>query len=292
VLHDCTLKDELHADRPLTRIIVATPNSQRTRLWLNEVTLEIDTEAKVVRRLVIMRNRLGTPIAKTTFTLIETSPDDDAKYHLEGHLAEPFHIYEGAISPRVKLELLARWSGARAGKAEAKARKEPSVTLKDAEGRTQTPLAQPGKLATVLFFVLPDCPIVNASAPEIQRICKDYEAKKVATFLVYPDPDVSAQQVKEHCKAFGLTSPALLDPTHLLVKNAGATIAPEAAVLDPAGKVVYRGRIDDLYAALGKRRPAPTQRDLRIALDEILQGKAVSTPTTKAIGCFLPEPKK
>lgn len=165
------------------------------------------------------------------------------------------------------------------------------ATFKDLEGRMHTPLAQPGKKATVLFFVLPDCPIVNASAPEIQRICNDYRGKNVATYLVYADPDMTVEQAKKHGKEYGLTGPALLDPTHVLVKKTGVTIAPEVAVLNSAGQVVYRGRIDDLYVALGKRRPAPTQRDLRNALDEILQGKAVSTPTTKAIGCFLPEPK-
>jgi peroxiredoxin len=176
-----------------------------------------------------------------------------------------------------------------AGKGDAK---PASVTFRDIDGRTQTPLAQPDKKATVLFFIIPNCPIVNASAPEIQRIGKDFESKKVAAFLVYADPDVTVQQAKKHRKEYGLTFPALIDPTHVLVKKTGVTIAPEVAVLDPAEQVVYRGRIDDLYVDYGKRRPEPTQRDLRRALDEILQGKAVSTPTTKAIGCFLPEPKK
>jgi hypothetical protein len=43
---------------------------------------------------------------------------------------------------------------------------------------------------------------------------------------------------------------------------------------------------------VGKRRAEPTQRDLRLALDAIVQGKTPPTPVTKAIGCYLPEPKK
>jgi len=68
--------------------------------------------------------------------------------------------------------------------------------------------------------------------------------------------------------------------------------APEVAVLAPDGTVLYRGRIDDWYADYGKRRAQPTQNDLRNALDAILQGKKVTAPTTKALGCPLPEPKK
>jgi hypothetical protein len=68
-------------------------------------------------------------------------------------------------------------------------------------------------------------------------------------------------------------------------------MAPEVAVVGQDGKVLYRGRIDDMNIDYGKRRAEPTQRDLRNALDAILQGKAVPTPTTKVIGCDLPEPK-
>jgi hypothetical protein len=89
-----------------------------------------------------------------------------------------------------------------------------------------------------------------------------------------------------------LSCPVLLDPTQVLVKKSGVTIAPEVAVLAPDGKVVYRGRIDDWYVDYGKRRAEPTQRDLRNALDAVVQGKGVPAATTQAIGCYLPDPKK
>ncbi len=52
--------------------------------------------------------------------------------------------------------------------------------------------------------------------------------------------------------------------------------------------MLYRGRIDNVYASLGKRRAEATEKDLRKALDEVLSGKPVSTPQTKAIGCYIP----
>jgi peroxiredoxin len=164
--------------------------------------------------------------------------------------------------------------------------------FKDVKGRTQTPLAQPDKKATVLFFLLPDCPVSNSYAPEIERVCIAYEAKKIAAFVVHADPDVTLEQAKKHAKDYGLSCPVLLDPTHVLVKKAGVKMAPEVAVLGPDCKVLYRGRIDDWYVDYGKRRGEPTQRDLRNAMDAVLQGKAVATPTTKVIGCYLPEAKK
>src|SRR5262249_38688129 len=140
--------------------------------------------------------------------------------------------------------------------------------------------------------LLPDCPISNAYAPEIKRICANYAPKKVATFIVHADPDVSAAAAKKHARDYGLPGPVLLDPAHVLVRRTGVTRAPEVAVLAPDGKIAYRGRIDDWYVDYGKRRAEPAQRDLRNALDAILAGKPVPRATTPALGCDLPEPKK
>jgi hypothetical protein len=192
---------------------------------------------------------------------------------------------------KLALTLLAGFTFASA-RADGPARDERAIEFTDQNGRSQTPLAQPEKTATVLIFLLPDCPISNSYAPEIQRICKDYEARKVAVFVVHADPDVTAEAARKHAKAYGLACPVLRDPTHVLVKRTGVSVAPEVAVLAPDGTVCYRGRIDDWYADYGKRRAQPTQRELRDALDAILQGKKVPTATTKALGCPLPEPKK
>jgi len=165
-----------------------------------------------------------------------------------------------------------------------------SLTVPDIDGVPRSPLHPDGK-ASVLFFITSDCPISNSYAPEIQRICSEYAPRQVACSLVYVDPDLTLADVKKHVKEFGYNGiPAILDSTQKLVHAAAATVTPEAAVIGPSGKVLYRGRIDNVYAALGKRRPEATEKDLRKALDEVLSGKPVSTPQTKAIGCYIPPP--
>jgi hypothetical protein len=88
--------------------------------------------------------------------------------------------------------------------------------------------------------------------------------------------------------AFAYTGAALAlrDPDHALVKAAGATITPEAAVF-AGGRFVYRGRIDDRYVDLGVERPAATKRDLAEALAAVIAGRPVTPPTTQAVGCFI-----
>ena len=163
------------------------------------------------------------------------------------------------------------------------------IVVADLAGVSLQPLADAGQKATVLFFVMHECPVANSYAPEIARIMSEYSGKGVRSFVVYVENDLTPAKAREHARDYGFKSGAVLDPKHLLVKAAGATMSPEAAVLSPAGEVFYRGRIDDRVADFGKRRVEPTRRDLRLALDAILAGKPVSARLSKAIGCYIPE---
>ena len=167
-----------------------------------------------------------------------------------------------------------------------------NLILKDVQGADHQPLAAAGQKATVLFFVLSDCPIANSFAPEINRIVAAYSSQGVRSYLVYVEDDLLVTAARQHAQAHEFKFPALLDPGHELVKFAQATISPEVAVLAPDNTVLYRGRIDDRAAAFGKSRVTPAKRDLRDALDAILTGKPVAAPVTKAVGCYISTNRK
>lgn len=161
--------------------------------------------------------------------------------------------------------------------------------LTDIDGVEHGSLIDSKNRATVLYFVMTDCPISNRFAPEINRICSNYESKGVDCFLVYVDPGVTNQTIRKHAEEYGHDCCAPVnDAQQVLVEKAGATITPEAAVFSPAGEILYRGRINDLYAALGQPRRQARVHDLTSALDQVLAGKAVANPRTKAIGCYIP----
>jgi AhpC/TSA family len=160
------------------------------------------------------------------------------------------------------------------------------LVFNDLEGVPRRPLDPAEKVATVLFFYCQDCPISNSYAPEINRICASHT--NFAFYIVQVDPDLTPAAAKEHAREYDLRAPVLLDPQHRLVKLAKATVTPEAVVLGKDGQLLYRGRIDDLYAGLGKKRAAITQHDLRDALDTITAGKKLKPKETKAIGCLIP----
>lgn len=165
----------------------------------------------------------------------------------------------------------------------------PAAEIFDVEGTARRPLADAGQAATVLIFVLHDCPIANAYAPEISRIADEYGKRRVRTFVIYGEDDLSPAAAQKHARDYAYRCPVLLDPKQSLARKAGATVSPEAAIFSAKGALVYRGRIDDRAIAPGKHRAEPRQRDLRDALDAILAGKPVRERFTKAIGCYLPE---
>jgi mono/diheme cytochrome c family protein len=171
---------------------------------------------------------------------------------------------------------------------EAPQPKKKGPLLEDLDGREQAPLDVREAKAHVLVFALPDCPIANAYAPELQALQRDYAERGVRFFLVHVDPDTTKERAAEHARSFGVPFPVLRDTKHELVRATGATITPEAAVILPSGELAYRGRIDDLFRAIGKKREQPTQRELRAALDAVLSGQAPAVTRTIAVGCDIP----
>jgi len=157
--------------------------------------------------------------------------------------------------------------------------------INDLDGVPRHPLDPAGKAGSVLFFYWQDCPVSNSYAPEINRICASHT--NFAFYIVQVDPDLTPAAAREHAKQYDLHAPVLLDPRHHLVKLAGVTVTPEAVVIGKDGQVLYRGRIDDLYAGLGTKRGAAKQHDLIEALDAISAGKTVKLKETKAIGCVI-----
>jgi hypothetical protein len=165
-----------------------------------------------------------------------------------------------------------------------------SGQTRDIDGRPFAPFT-PSSKANVLLFVQTDCPISNSYAPEIQRICKAYESKGVSCSLAYEDVRVDAAAVRKHMKDFAYTGvPATIDDSRAIADRARATITPAAVVVGARGAVLYRGRIDNLYASLGKPRRNVTEHDLTDALDAILASKPVPKPETEALGCFITRP--
>jgi Redoxin len=156
----------------------------------------------------------------------------------------------------------------------------------DLDGRPLDPFSTQAR-AQVLLFVRTDCPITNRYAPELQRVAREFASSGVRFWLVYADRDEAAAHIREHVAEYHFPGEPVRDPQHELVRRAHATVAPEAAVFDGAGRLIYHGRIDDRYVDIGKARAEARVHDLENAIAAVLAGKPVAQAATHAVGCSL-----
>ncbi len=163
--------------------------------------------------------------------------------------------------------------------------------LVDLQGAMHAPLQRARGAVHVVLFVSQECPIANSYAPTLRSLAARWQGQPVRLFVVHVDPDLTASAARQHALDYELPGTVLLDPKHELATVLGATRTPEAFVLADAG-VVYHGRIDDQWAALGSRAAVPQVHDLRDAVDAVLAGKPIAVAETQAIGCLLPEAKR
>lgn len=167
----------------------------------------------------------------------------------------------------------------------------PPFKLRDVDGRDATLDDWSNKKAVILFFVGAECPVSNGYSPLMQRLADKYAPNGVACWAVHCDPTIDAESAAAHSQEYALKFRVVLDPAQTLAEPAGVRVTPEAVVVSPAGKVLYRGRIDDRYSSDGRRRDVPRVNDLEDALEAVLAGGEPKVSQTVSFGCPLPKPK-
>ena len=140
---------------------------------------------------------------------------------------------------------------------------------------------------TVVFFILHDCPICNSYVPEMNRISRQYGKGGFGFVAAYVDPGFSQAEAERHAREYGFAFPFIIDSDHQLSAKTGTTVVPEAAVFSSRRDVLYRGRIDDLYADIGTRRARATETNLRDALEDIAAGRNPRRALVPGAGCLI-----
>jgi peroxiredoxin len=157
--------------------------------------------------------------------------------------------------------------------------------LRDAGGKEVTPATFKGKKAVVVVFLSFECPVSKSYSPLLAELHRKYADKGVAFLGVDSSDDESAAEIAKLAREYKLPFAVLKDDKQSVADAFKAKTVPEAFVLDHNAVLRYRGRIDNAYSARLKRNPRTTSHDLSRALDELLAGKSVSQPATKAVGC-------
>jgi peroxiredoxin len=140
--------------------------------------------------------------------------------------------------------------------------------------------------ATVFITMLPGCPICQKQAYTLNELVLKYKDHRIS-FLGIWYPGVDSLEMRKYIKEQNLLFPILTDEACGITVLLESEIAPDVVVVDANLKVLYRGKIDNWFEAVGKRKPKPTEFFLDNALNAIVEGKKVPVEYTKPVGCII-----
>jgi peroxiredoxin len=143
----------------------------------------------------------------------------------------------------------------------------------------------------VIIFDCNTCPYSKAYNDRIIALNKKYSSAGFPLITINANdpqqsPGDSFEEMAARAKKKNYDFPYLIDETQQVAKSFGATNTPHVFVLQKTGddfKVAYIGTIDNN----SKDASAVTKRYVEEAIDALLAGRPVTTPSTKAIGCTI-----
>jgi peroxiredoxin len=136
----------------------------------------------------------------------------------------------------------------------------------------------------VVVFVGTSCPVGDLYLPRLIELAGLYESRLVNFIAINSNDSESIDEIAEHARRSRVTFPVLKDTENRVADRLLAERTCEALVIDAAGRLRYRGAIDDQYG-LGSRRDSASHDYLKDAIDAVLAGRSVSPDLTHVVGC-------
>lgn len=144
-----------------------------------------------------------------------------------------------------------------------------------------------GEKATVVMFICNHCPYVKHVNKQLVALANDYMSKGISFIAISSNdvskyPEDSPELMKENAKNENYPFPYLYDETQEVAKAYHAACTPDFSIFDKDLLCVYRGQLDDSRPKSGAISDG---KDIRIALDNILNGIPVSVTQFPSMGC-------
>lgn len=141
--------------------------------------------------------------------------------------------------------------------------------------------------ATVIMFICNHCPYVKHVQDELVKLANDYIPKGIAFIAISSNdivnyPEDAPEKMKKVVGDFGYPFPYLYDETQDAARAYQAACTPDFSIFDGEMKCVYRGQLDD--SRPGSGIPV-TGKDIREALDALLERKEISKEQKPSVGC-------
>ncbi len=158
----------------------------------------------------------------------------------------------------------------------------PDFTLENYDGKKISLSDYRGEYV-VLEWTNPKCPFVkrHAKSSTMKALYEKYHKKDVAWLAIDTTHFLGKEDNKKFAEKYGLEYPILDDSSGTVGKLYEAKTTPHMFIINPEGKIVYQGAIDDdPFAEKDKRL-----NYVSAALESLLSGKSPEAQLTKSYGC-------
>jgi hypothetical protein len=161
------------------------------------------------------------------------------------------------------------------------------LALLDLEGNPHQIRPTKEVKAWAFVFLSTECPIARSYLAPLNDLASNWknDQASIRFYGIISDPSVTRDDASKFVEEYAIKFPVLFDASGQAGLVLRPTHVPEAFVFNQDLKLTYRGRIDDTYAQVGKRRPEPTEHNLRDAVSSVLKGVPLSVAETKPVGC-------
>jgi len=146
---------------------------------------------------------------------------------------------------------------------------------------------------TVYIFLHESCRISQYYTLTLKALYKEYGNENIQFKGIFPNQSTEEKDMLGFKEKYGLEFPMVFDKDQKLTQQLGAKITPEVIVVNTQSQaIVYKGRIDNAYYRVGKRRQVTTTSELKDVLETAKNGKPLTYKMEPAIGCYIKKIRK
>lgn len=164
----------------------------------------------------------------------------------------------------------------------------PDFLLEDVvSGQSKSLSNVKGERGTLIMFICNHCPFVKHINDELVKLGNEFPPKGIALVAINSNdvvnyPEDSPEKMSEVARSLGYAFPYLYDETQQVARDYDAACTPDFFLYDAGLRLVYRGQLDG--SRPGNDIPV-TGRDLRAAMNALLDGNEILTDQRPSLGC-------
>ena len=136
--------------------------------------------------------------------------------------------------------------------------------------------------ATIVAFVSSRCPCSASHELELKRLSALYTPQGFQFVGVHSNQNEPIAEAQAHFKLVSFSFPVIHDERAALADQLGALKTPHVYVINPEGKVLYQGGVDDSHI-----QQTASKHYLADALNSISAGKDPQPSRTRSLGCVI-----